>query len=140
MNNFLPEDDLDYLREKEIKFELLTETMPDGKERRGVLFSNFDVPENLRIYENGALAAIQGCDLVVLVPDGYATTKLDSFYTIPKLKRHDGTDPDRATGEVALFAKTYQFWSRHLDDSDWRVGIDGLGTFLSYIKNELRSA
>lgn len=140
MNNFLPEDDRDYLQGKEINFELLTETLPDGKERRGVLFPDFRVPVNLRTYENGVLVPCQTCGLIVLIPDGYATTKLDSFYAIPRLKRGDGVDPDRATGETALFGKSWQFWSRHLDDSDWRVGVDGLGTFLSYVQNELRSA
>ncbi|MFY9329945.1 MAG: E2/UBC family protein [Georgfuchsia sp.] len=140
MNNFLPEDDLDYLQGKEINFELQSEAMPDSKERRGVLFKNFKVPRNLLTYENGALVLCQTCNLVVLIPDGYATTKLDSFYTSPRLKRVDGTDPDRANGETPLFGRTWQFWSRHLDENDWRVGIDGLGTFLSYIQNELRSA
>ena len=74
-----------------------------------------------------------------MIPDGYATTKLDSFYTIPRFKRADGHDPQNATVDSALFGKTWQFWSRHLDDNDWRVGIDGLRTFISYIRGELRN-
>jgi hypothetical protein len=76
----------------------------------------------------------------VLVPDGYATTKLDSFCALPRLKRPDDSDPQAANGETALFGKTWQFWSRHLDDKEWRVGIDGLRTYLSYIRGELRNA
>jgi hypothetical protein len=76
----------------------------------------------------------------VLIPSGYATTKLDSFYTLAHLKRPNGTDPQNATVVQALFQKNWQFWSRHLEDADWRVGKDGLRTFLSYIRNELRNA
>jgi hypothetical protein len=90
---------------------------------------------------NGSgLIAANACDLLVVIPDGYATTKLDSFYTTPKLKRANGQDPQNANVDSALFGKTWQFWSRHLDDKDWRIGIDGLRTFFSYIRGELRNA
>jgi hypothetical protein len=138
--SFLPEEDQEFLGEGGIKYEELTEKMPDGKERRGVRFPGFAFAGNVRKVEGGLLVGAESCDLLVLVPDGYATTKLDSFYTIPRLKRADGTDPQAANGETNLFEKTWQFWSRHLDDKDWRVGIDGLRTFISYIRGELRNA
>ena len=138
--SFLPEDDQEFLRENGIDHELLKEGMPDGTERRGVLFRNFQFAGNLRTLKDGALVPCASCDLLVMVPNGYATTKLDSFYTLPRLKRADGGDPQNATVETPLYQKTWQFWSRHLDDSDWRVGKDGLRTFLSYIRNELRVA
>ena len=140
MNDFLPEDDTDYLQGKRIKYELLIEPLPGDKERRGVLFPNFKVPENLWVYVDGILSPCQTCNLLVLIPDGYATTKLDSFYTSPRLKRGDGSDPKNANVETPLFGITWQFWSRHIEDRDWRAGLDGLGTFLNYIASELRSA
>jgi hypothetical protein len=138
--SFLPEDDQEFLLEKAIKHELLTERAPDGKDRNGVLFPAFVFTGDLVAGQNGSLASCTTCDLLVLIPSGYATTKLDSFYTAPRLKRRDGTDPLNANVDQVLFQKTWQFWSRHLDDTDWRVGKDGLRTFLSYIRNELRSA
>jgi hypothetical protein len=138
--SFLPEEDQEFLTEGRIKYEELTEKMPDGKERRGVFFPGFSFSGNLRKPEGGALVAVASCDLLVVVPDGYATTKLDSFYTIPRLKRPDGQDPQNANSENQLFGRTWQFWSRHMDDADWRVGIDGLRTFLSYIRGEFRNA
>jgi hypothetical protein len=138
--SFLPEEDQEFLDGKGLQYELLTEKTPEGTERRGVLLPGFAFVGDLRTRGDGALIACASCDLLVLVPDGYATTKLDSFYTIPRLKRPDGSDPQNANGEPALFAKTWQFWSRHLDDSDWRVGVDGLRTYLSYIRGELRRA
>jgi len=95
---------------------------------------------NLKAQANGTLASCDRCDVLVVIPDGYATTKLDSFYTIPRLKRGDGADPQNATGDTPMFGRSWQFWSRHLNDGDWRIGIDGLRTFLSYIRGELKNA
>jgi hypothetical protein len=138
--SFLPEEDQEFLDSNGIKYELLSEKMPDGAERRGVLFPGFALVGNLRTQKESALVVCESCDLLVVVPAGYATTKLDSFYTLPRLKRADGSDPQATNAETPLFQKAWQFWSRHLDDKDWRVGIDGLRTYLSYIRSELRNA
>jgi len=138
--SFLPEEDQEFLDSNGIKYELLTEKMPDGADRRGVLFPGFTLLGNLRTQKESALVVCESCDLLVVVPTGYATTKLDSFYTLPRLKRPDGSDPQATNPETPLFQKAWQFWSRHLDDKDWRVGIDGLRTYISYIRGELRNA
>jgi len=138
--SFLPEEDREFLGENGVQCQELIENIPDGQERRGLLFPAFSFSGNLRRMNGGGLIAVDSCDLLVLIPDGYATTKLDSFYTIPRLKRSDGSDPQNAGGESMLWGKPWQFWSRHLDDQDWRVGVDGLRTFISYIRGELRNA
>jgi len=139
--SFLPEDDQDYLQAKGFAFEERSERPPEGSgERRGILFPAFTFAGNLNTSIDGRLQPCSSCDLLVLIPSGYATTKLDSFYTSPRLKRADGADPDRATGEADLFSRKWQFWSRHLEDHEWRAGQDGLETFLNYIRAELRKA
>ncbi len=138
--SFLPEDDQEFLDENCIRHELLSEKLPNGTDRRGVLFPGFEFNGNLWVAGNGNLVSCTACDLLVLIPNGYATTKLDSFYTLPRLKRPGGIDPQATTGEQILFDKPWQFWSRHLEDADWRVGKDGLRSYLSYIRNELWSA
>jgi len=138
--SFLPEEDQEFLAETVISHQELEEVMPDRTKRRGVLFPSFSFAGDLRKHNGTSLVGVDACDLLVVVPDGYATTKLDSFYTIPRLKRSDGSDPQNTTVDSMLFGRSWQFWSRHLDDKDWRVGIDGLRTFLSYIRGEFRSA
>ena len=133
--SFLPEEDQDFLDGNGI----LTENS-GGADRRGVLFPGFAFVGDLRVQKEGLLVECASCDLLVVIPDGYATTKLDSFCTLPRLKRPDGGDPQAANAEAALFGKAWQFWSRHLDDKEWRVGIDSLRTYLSYIRGELRNA
>lgn len=138
--SFLPEDDRAYLESKGIKYELLIEKVSDGSERRGILFPGFEFAGALRIVEESKLVPRAACDLLILIPQGYATTQLDSFYTAPWLKRIDGTDPNCATSENKSFSRTWQFWSRHLAPTEWRNGIDGLSTFLSYVRRELATA
>lgn len=138
--SFLPEEDQEFLDSNGITHELLTEKTPEGTERRGVLFPGFAFVGKLGAQTGAGLTPCEICDVLVIVPDGYATTKLDSFYTLPRLKRADGSDPQNATGDTALFGKSWQFWSRHLEDSDWRVGTDNLRTYLSYIRGELRNS
>lgn len=136
----LPEDDQEFLRDKKLTYELRSETLPDGSVRNCIVFPGFKHKAPLLHLENGKLVQSQECELLVIIPSGYATTRLDSFYTFPHLKRSDGADPDRATGSQIFFNKPFQFWSRHLADTEWRVGIDGLSTYLQYIRAELRKA
>src|SRR5690349_4992787 len=123
--SFLPEEDQEFLDGNGIKYKLLTEQLPGG-DRRGVVFVDLALAGNLRHLKEGAWVACVSCDVLVVIPAGYATTKLDSFYTQPRLKRPDGNDPQATNPENQLFSQTWQFWSRHLEDNDWRVGMDGL--------------
>jgi len=138
--SFLPEDDQDYLAAKELKFELLTEDLGAGNTRRAVVFPAYTFEGNLHVVQNNCLVRCSSSDLMVLIPAGYSTTKLDSFYTALHLKRPDGSDPNCAASDQSLFGRNWQFWSRHLDNSEWRNGVDGLETFLQYIRGELRKA
>lgn len=138
--SFLPEDDQEYLNHKGIKYELLSEQVADGGERRAIKIPEFTFASNLHSMKNGQLVPCASCDLLIVIPKGYATTKLDSFYTYPRLKRADGMDPAAATSESDLFGTKWHFWSRHLDDKDWRDGIDGLASYFNYVRRELHVA
>jgi Prokaryotic E2 family E len=137
---FLPEADQEFLASKGIVHELLKESV-NGSERRGVLFPAFTFTGTLYAGEGaGGLIACNSCDLLVMIADGYPTTKLDSFYTVPRLKRPDSSNPKNADVDTPMFGRTWQFWSRHLDDADWRPGVDSLQTYLSIVRDELRMA
>jgi hypothetical protein len=80
-----------------------------------------------------------GC-ILVLIPKGYSKTKLDSWYVRPALKLSNGL-PVAATGDDQdLFQQKWQFWSRHLDDKEWRPGTDNIEIYLQYIRAGLRDA
>jgi hypothetical protein len=135
----LPEDDQEYLATKQLRYELRMEPTGNG-ERHAIWFPEFQFDGKLYRLVNSALELVSVCELLILIPTGYSTTKLDSFYTFPHLKRADGSDPDRATGSEPLFDRPRQFWSRHLGEGEWRPGIDGLETYIQYVRRELRAA
>lgn len=137
---FLPEDDTEFLQRKGIPYELKTEKLPDGNVRNGILFPGFNFTGKLRAHVDNQPVDCSTCDLLILIPSGYATTKLDSFYTKPHLKRQDGSDPQNANGEQDLFGSKWQFWSRHLADGQWRPDVDGLETYLQHARDELRKS
>lgn len=135
---FLPEDDQDFLRRKAIKHRLVSE-MVGPEARRGVVFTEFEVPSNLCQRQNGQLVAGGTAAVLVLIPKGYATTRLDSWYVQPGLFFPSGGVVDCAGSEADLFNDRWQFWSRHLTDSEWRPDIDGLETYIQYIRAGLRN-
>lgn len=132
----LPEDDEEFLQRKALKHERHV----DGQ-TRGIIFPAFKFNGNLwQRNGNGELVRREDCDVLILLPAGYATTKLDSFYTAPHLKRPDGNDPVNATGTQQFFGRTWHFWSRHMKENEWRPGIDGLSTYLPGVLRELGAA
>ena len=136
-DNFLPAEDQDFLRDKQIAYELLREgSCAEGA--RGILFTSFQTPSNLFANDNGKLVAAPAVDLMVPIPKGYARTRLDSWYVWPRLYLANGQTADRAGSETSMFGRPWQFWSRHLTDSEWREG-DGFETYLQYIKSGLRN-
>lgn len=138
---FLPEDDLEFLSLKQVPFEEIAETQPGVGHRRGVIFRSLSFEGRLHVRgADGSWAPCASCDVLILIPTGYATTRLDSFYTVPQLALPGGGPPNCATTETTLFGRQWQFWSRHLADGEWRPGVDGLETYLQYIRRELKAA
>jgi hypothetical protein len=138
---FLPMDDREFFESKRFAYEEIEEKLPDGNVRRLVLLDALRAPSSMFMKnEQGQLMPAGTFRLLIVVPNGYATTRLDSFYTQPRLMRSDGAEPDRANGSIDFLGTDWQFWSRHLSETEWRVGIDGMETYLQYVLNELRIA
>lgn len=135
---FLPEEDQDFLRLKSIKHALLEEATPDGEKRYGVEFLEFPLPTNLFRREGAVLVPGGTVNVLVLIPKGYSKVRLDSWYVQPFVYLAGGQTAECAGGESELFGRKWQFWSRHLTEAEWRVGIDGLETYLQYIRSGLR--
>jgi hypothetical protein len=134
--SFLPLADREFLELKQVKYQEL----PNENGQNWLWIDDFPVPPNLRGEVEGKLEVIAFATVVVAIPSGYNTTKLDSFYTRPRLKRVDGSSPQNTDGTLKLRDLEWQFWSRHLDDVHWRGGIDGLEVFFQYIAAALKGA
>jgi Prokaryotic E2 family E len=136
--SILPEDDQTYLLLRAVKYRLLEENV-GGQLRRGVEFLDFDVPANLYQREGGILVAGGTVSVLVLIPPGYPKARLDSWYVRPGLFLANGCVADRAGSESDLFNLRWQFWSRHLQEGEWRPDIDGLETYVQYVRAGLRN-
>jgi hypothetical protein len=137
---FLPEDDQDFLRKKGIPHRFHSDGQGDAL-RRAIEFVDFAIPSNLfKRDANGVMVPAGTASILVLIPKGYSKTKLDSWYVRPALKLSNGSLIIATGDNQGLFQQSWQFWSRHLDDKEWRPGIDSLETYLQYIRAGLRDA
>jgi len=137
--SFLPEDDQDFLKLKGIEHALLEEEV-NGEKRRAIEFLGVLLPPNLYVRQDGHLLAGARVSVLVLIPKGYAKTQLDSWYVFPAIFLAGGQTAPCANGESELFGRKWQFWSRHLAAGEWREGIDGLETYLQYIRSGLKES
>lgn len=138
--SFLPEDDRDFLAAKAFSFEEVTA----GPGQRAIIVKGVPLPPGkfLARRQDGTSTAIEVCDVLVMIPDGYPNTTLDSFYIAPHLCLAASNQPPQNTGgPQPLFGRDWQFWSRHLMGTHvWRAGVDGLHTYWNLILYEIRRA
>jgi hypothetical protein len=136
-DNFLPDEDVDFLREKELSYKLVSENI-GAEVRRGIIFPDYRLPSNLHVKVDGSLVPGGAVDLLIIIPKGYTKTRLDSWYLSPGAYLANGQPADRANGESRLFERDWQFWSRHLSAEEWRSDVDGLHTYLNYVRAGLK--
>ena len=76
-------------------------------------------------------------DLLLRFRAGYPDVPPDMWWFDPPVRRADG-QPIPATDVIEHYlGRSWQRWSRHLPDGQWRSGIDGVETFLALIRREL---
>jgi hypothetical protein len=125
---FLPEEDTQYLDFKKITCEEVIEGS-----QHAVIFTDFPLPSGKYDHEK--------VEILVLLPDGYNDVGPDMFYTYPKIKlMPQNVIANKTEAELSFRGVTWQRWSRHAPDSDWRAGRDGIRTILKRIKNALEVA
>lgn len=130
---FLPADDIAYLRTKGLEFEEVVER------DRMLVIRNFPLPAGIvSVQGDGQRPPVSQADVLIVIPPGYNSTCLDSFYTFPRLGRAPAGEFPATSGSRQAMGRQWQFWSRHLDANSWRPGIDGLHVYLKYIEVALR--
>lgn len=79
-------------------------------------------------------------DLLLRLSPGYPDVAPDMWWFAPAVLRPDGRPiPQTQVTEVHL-GRTWQRWSRHLDASHWRAGVDSLESYLALVDRELHAA
>jgi hypothetical protein len=77
-------------------------------------------------------------DLLLRLSPGYPDVPPDMWWFDPPVKLASGaTIPATEVRETHL-GRTWQRWSRHFAQGQWRSGVDCLETFLALIQRELR--
>jgi hypothetical protein len=118
----LLESDEDYLVRKRYSFDVAAQ----GAELH-VIIHDFPLPDTY---------SVTSVDLLVRLPAGYPNANPDMFWTDPRVTLTNGQLPKAAQVNENHGGRTWQRWSRHWATT-WRPGIDGLGTFLIAVRNEL---
>jgi hypothetical protein len=130
-SEFLPDEDVLFLSEKYRSAKVYRV----GEEVH-VLFPGFPFPG----YQPAA------ADLLVRLLPGYPDANPDMFWTQPDIKLPSGAWPSASEhhevpgngpGSETYSGVPWQRWSRHIQRTDWRSGIDGLRTFIRTIQSEL---
>jgi hypothetical protein len=125
---FLPEFDREYLAEKGYEFQEEAD-----HNLKGVIIKKWALPENKFTLDQS--------DLLIFLPDGYPDVSPDMFYFFPALLLRPTNRYPRATEAFQSFkGANWQRWSRHLDASQWRRGVDGIHTYLRRVDEALRAA
>lgn len=76
-------------------------------------------------------------DLLVRLPGGYPDLPPDMWWFDPAVLRVDGRDIPATQAVEHHLGRNWQRWSRHLGPEQWRSGVDGIGSFLALIREEL---
>lgn len=75
-------------------------------------------------------------DLLIRIPAGYPNANPDMFFVDRPVLRADGGVPNGVAPTTINDQQWFQ-WSRHYPAGAWRVGVDGMETYLRAIRTEL---
>jgi hypothetical protein len=119
----LPDDDERYLTEKGFGWTLLSDNA-------GACLVLRNYPIDAGRYE------IAQTDIMVRIPAQYPMAALDMFYADPAVKLRGAGYPQAAEAFEQHCGRNWQRFSRHLA-TPWRIGVDGIASFLAIIAREL---
>lgn len=119
----LPTDDLAHLAERGISHEISSEA-----NMTCVVLPGFQLPKG---YDQAQ------SDLLLRLPAGYPDVPPDMWWFDPPVRLADGRTVQATECTERHLDRTWQRWSRHFNQGQWRSGIDCLETFLALVRKEL---
>lgn len=79
-------------------------------------------------------------DLLLRLAAGYPDVRPDMWWFHPPVRRTDGATIPATESHETHLGRVWQRWSRHLQDGQWRSGIDSLRSYIALVQKELRAA
>jgi len=103
------------------------ETAIDG-DRRWLLLYDYQLPAG---YQQARVT------LAIEIPLLYPSAELDMFYCAPAVALPTGTPLPQTEAQQAIFAETFQRWSRHRENKVWSPADDSVITHLGLVEEAL---
>jgi hypothetical protein len=120
----LPEIDASYLKER-----LPNHTVTAEANMVCVLLPNYPLPEGFDRPTS---------DLLLRLSPGYPDVAPDMWWFDPPLRRADGQAIPATDVVEHHLGRSWQRWSRHFVDGQWKSGIDSLESFMALLRDELK--
>jgi hypothetical protein len=124
----LPPDDTKYLTER---FGTGSYTLTSEASMTCLVFHDFRLPAGFDREKS---------DLLLRFSAGYPDVKPDMWWFDPPIRRTDSRLIPNTDVTEHYLGRSWQRWSRHLSDGQWRSGIDGLESFLALLRMELEKS
>lgn len=83
--------------------------------------------------------AIGETDLLLRLPAGFPDARPDMFWVAPAATYGNGGMPPGSEQREDYLGRSWQRWSRHLTDRDWRPGVDNLRSYLRFVRTNLEA-
>lgn len=122
----LPEADRAYLERVGVAYRVFEEAG-----MLNVELLDFPIPDGLNARDANVLFRLS---------PSYPDTPPDMWWIIPHLTPVGGGVIPATEVIETIDGRSWQRWSRHLDATAWRSGIDGLESYVRLLRNELNSA
>jgi hypothetical protein len=119
----LPQPDLDYLNERGTPHTISIEG-----NMVCIVLPGFELPSG---YDR------KQADLLLRLNPGFPDVPPDMWWFDPPVRREDGDSITATDSHEVHVGRTWQRWSRHLNATQWKSGIDRLENFIGLIRGEL---
>lgn len=122
-SDLLPDHDLEYLRSKGFDFDAQLEDSMIS-----LIIKGFALPAGYQPSE---------VDLLLRLPVQFPQVPPDMFWTDPVVSYTNGGVPHQTQMRQTFMGRSWQRWSRHFRQSQWRPGTDDLRSYLRLIRSTL---
>lgn len=119
----LPVNDTKYLADRELQHSVAREA-----NMTCVIIPDFDLPAGFEPTRS---------DLLLRFSAGYPDVAPDMWWFDPPVRRADGQAIPATDVIERHLGRSWQRWSRHFANGQWRSGVDGLESFLALVRKEL---
>jgi hypothetical protein len=119
----LPSNDTKYLSERSLNHSVAVES-----NMTCVILGGFALPKGFDRPQS---------DLLLRFNAGYPDVPPDMWWFDPAIRRADGKSIPATEVVEHFLGRSWQRWSRHLANGQWRSGIDGLENYLALVRREL---